>query len=72
MMGGLEIALAIFALGFSVSALLSGIGLMVRSGMGFTKNIFGVIITLIGSIILVITTLIFSSYLALIIVAFIK
>lgn len=69
-MGDLEIVLAIFAMGFTLSAFLSGLGLMMRSGMGFMKNIVGTIIALIGSIILVMTTLLFSSLQALIIVAF--
>ena len=50
-MGDLEIVLAIFAMGFTLSAFLSGLGLMMRSGMGFMKNIVGTIIALIGSII---------------------
>ena len=70
MMGDLEIALAIFAMGFSLSGLLSGLGLMVRSGMGFMKNFVGAIIALIGAIILVIVTLLFSSPQILIIIAF--
>ena len=42
-----------FAFGFSLCAILSSMGLMMRSGMGFMKNLGGAILALVGSIILV-------------------
>ncbi len=48
-MEDIEFVLAIFALGFSLCSLFSGLGLMMRSGMGFMKNIGGTMLAIIGS-----------------------
>ncbi len=52
-MEDIEFALAMFAMGFSLCSLLSGLGLMMRSGMGFMKNLGGAVLALVGSLILV-------------------
>ena len=69
-MGDIEIALGIFALGFSLSGLLSGLGLMMRCGMSFMKNVVAAVIGLGGGITLISIVLFFESSHILVLVAF--
>ena len=69
-MGDLEVVLSMLVMAFSICGLLSGIGLMVRSGLGFLINIIGAILVLSGSIIHVVVAFLFSPAYTLVMVAF--